>query len=311
MEIKTLEICQMSGQFPFSIQRQIHNQGDMPLLHGHCFTELVYVVEGEGIHRFQDMEYEIRAGDIFVINPGEVHGYYLQPDQQIEIINCLFLPELIHEALFHELQISHSMDFFYVQPFISEGVRFNHCLNLHGKDADKVLYLLNGMQHELDGGRPGYEVCIRLQMIELMIHLSRILGDRQSGRTEHSNTQDLLIRRIVSYLKRYYNQKISIAMLCKLFHLSERQLNRQFNRYLACSVIDYVQQIRMEKAKQLLAETDEIIPSVANSVGYEDAAFFSTLFTRKIGCSPGKYRELNYRVWNEQKKSVPYGYTAP
>ena len=128
-------------------------------------------------------------------------------------------------------------------------------------------------------------------MIDLMILLSRNLDDYKSGMTAHSNKNELLVRRIAGYVERYYNQKISIAMLCKLFHLSERQLYRQFNRYMSCSVIDYVQQIRMEKAKQLLAETDEIIPSVAIAVGYEDASFFSSLFMRKIGCSPGKYRE--------------------
>ena len=127
----------------------------MPLLHGHSFIELIYVVDGVGTHCFQDIEYEIRSGDVFIINPGEVHGYYLQPDQQIEIINCLFLPQFIHESLLYELQISHSMDFFYVQPFLNEEARFNHRLNLRGTDADKVLYLLNDMQKELEGGRPG------------------------------------------------------------------------------------------------------------------------------------------------------------
>lgn len=85
-------------------------------------------------------------------------------------------------------------------------------------------------------------------------------------------------------------------MLSKLFYIGERQLNRHFNRYRGTGVIEYVQRIRMEEAKRLLVETDDIVAVIAEKVGYEDAASFGRTFVRQIGCSPGKFRERN---WNK------------
>lgn len=293
MTIKRLDSYLVSERFPFLIKRTVHHLDDMPDLHGHDFVELVFVIRGVATHRFQNIEYEIRAGDVFMINPGEEHGYALQENQEVEIMNCLFHPGLIHETLLHELQISHSLDFLYVQPFLNEEIRFYHRLNLRGEASGKVLYLLQEMQQELDERRPGYEAFIRLQMIQLIILLSRYLGEAQKGIIPQVNKNELLVRRVCGYLERHYNQKITHSTLSKLFHLSPRQLNRQFNQYVGRSVIEYVQHIRIEKAKHLLTETDDIIAVVAETVGYEDAAYFSTLFTRIVGCSPGKYRETS------------------
>ncbi|MBW7460057.1 AraC family ligand binding domain-containing protein, partial [Paenibacillus sepulcri] len=160
----------MKDEFPFWITRTV--QGSISE-HGHEFVELVYVVRGKGMHIFQGSPYEVHAGDVFIINPGETHAYYVESSEQIDIINCLFMPSFISDALLSELEITGSMDYFYVHPFLKHDVRFNHRLNLHGQDADSVQQLLDSMIRELDSRVPGYKTLIRLQMIELLVLLSR------------------------------------------------------------------------------------------------------------------------------------------
>ncbi|WP_248926139.1 helix-turn-helix domain-containing protein [Paenibacillus hamazuiensis] len=291
--------------FPFWIDRYFHDHDHVPSLHGHDFVELVYVVRGEALHVFEGNAYEIRAGDVFIINPGEVHTYEIKMGKELEIINCLFLSDLIQSNMLLELGIHQSMDYFYVHPFLNKKERFHNQLNLRGQDAARVLFLLEAMMNELSGRQPGCEALIRLQMVELLILLSRFYRHREKQAVRGSarnSERELLVRRICGYLERYYDKKLSIPDICKLFNISSRQLNRIFKDELGMTVFDMIHQIRIERAKTLLAETEEKVIMIAGRVGYDDSAFFSKLFQRLVGCSPGKYRESSY---TGKRRSIP------
>lgn len=280
--------------FPFSIHRCFHDHDNTPSIHGHDFIELVYIIRGKAQHCFEGDFYDIRSGDVFIINPGEVHTYNVEPSEQIEIINCLFLPELIQENLLRELGISQSMDYFYVHPFLDKSERFHHRLNLAGQDAARILSLLEGMIKELEDCHSGHSTVIRIQMLELLILLSRYYGKQQlhhAKKPSRNNENQLLIRRITGFLERHFDKKMSIPSLCELFNISSRQLNRVFKSETGLTVIEKVHQIRIERAKQYLVESNDKVINIANRVGYDDPAFFSQLFRRQVGCSPGKYRE--------------------
>ncbi|PZE22302.1 AraC family transcriptional regulator [Paenibacillus xerothermodurans] len=280
--------------FPFWIRRYFHDHAHVPSLHGHDFIELVYVVRGQAEHMFEGSCYDMRAGDVFIINPGEVHTYRIKPGKQLEIINCLFMSDLIRGSWLLELGISQSMDYFYVHPFLDHRERFHNRLNLNGQDAARTLFLLETMMNEFDSRLSGCETLIRLQLVELLILLSRSYQQAEGhcGKAAvRSDSRQLLVRRICGYLERYYDKKVSIAAICEMFNISARQLNRIFKEVLGMTVVDMVHQIRIERAKHLLRETEDKVITIAGRVGYEDPAFFSRLFHRQVGCSPGKFRE--------------------
>jgi AraC-like DNA-binding protein len=280
----------MKDEFPFWITRI--NQGAIPE-HGHEFVELVYVVRGEGIHIFEGTEYEIGAGDVYIINPGETHAYSVSKGEQLEIVNCLFMPSFIPDALLKELEITSSMDYFYVHPFMKPNVRFNHHLNLHGQDAVAVLVLLDSMIRELGNRGPGYTTIIRLQMVELLVLLSRyytLMRNRGAAPSPRQLEREITARRIYGYMERNYDKKITLESLAGLFNVGIRQLNRLMRQEFDRSVIDVLHGIRIERAKHLLVESDEKVITVATQVGYDDPSFFSRLFLRHVGCPPSQYR---------------------
>jgi AraC-like DNA-binding protein/mannose-6-phosphate isomerase-like protein (cupin superfamily) len=286
----------MKAEFPFWVMRTI--QGTMEE-HGHEFIELIYVVRGKGIHWFLGSGYEIKSGDVFIINPGETHGYSVESEEQMEIINCLFMPTLIPDTLLRELKITTSMDYFYVHPFLNNDERFNHRLNLHGQDAAFVLGLLENMIREWGNQSLGYTTLIRLQMIELLVLLSRyftLLQNKKNLPLHRHMDYDMTAKRIYGYLERNYENKITLQSLANLFNVSTRQLNRLMGHEFGSSVIDVLHGIRISRAKHLLTETNEKVIAVATMVGYDDPSFFSRLFLRHVGCSPSQYRtglELN------------------
>ena len=291
MRNKLLSSAFMKEDFPFRIMRI--EQGTASE-HDHEFVELVYVVRGGGRHLFEGEEYDIRAGDVFIINPGESHAYAVRPGEKMEIFNCLFLPSLLPDSLLRGLGVTTEMDYFYVHPFLQSEQRFNHRLNLQGEDAERALGLLEGMLAEFAAGATGYAAVIRLMLLELLLLLSRYYKQNSAARggmpSVREQERTMTARRVYGYMERHFDKKLSVESLAELFNVSARHLNRIMKNHYGKSVVDVLHEIRIGRAKRLLLETDEKVIAIAMAVGYDDPSFFTRLFQRHVGCSPGKFR---------------------
>ena len=78
--------------------------------------------------------------------------------------------------------------------------------------------------------------------------------------------------------------------MVRLSGLAERSFKRRFQQATGMSPLEYVHTLRLEEAKQMLETGEQPIEGIANEVGYEDAAFFSRLFRRKVELTPVQYR---------------------
>ncbi len=101
-----------------------------------------------------------------------------------------------------------------------------------------------------------------------------------------------IIREASAYLKENYAQAyLDLSRLASQLHVSTSYLSREFKRIKGKTVIEYLTDIRMEKAKDLLKNTNKKVFEISMSVGYEDANYFSYNFRKHIGTSPLKYRK--------------------
>lgn len=280
----------LDSEFPFWVRKYKHTSDRIP--HSHDFVELVYVTAGEALHEYEGEQYPIGAGDVFIINPGEVHTYRIAEGQELDIINCLFIPELLSPLLLQELQLVKEMDFLYVLPFLDGHQRFHHRLKLNGRQSRTLLHLLESMIEEFELREAGHRTLLKMKLIEVLVLLSRYYIREHAADGEQTAAADgdeLRIRRIRGYLERHY-QSVDVEALAKLFRVSSRQLNRIMKSRTGLGVMETVHRIRIAKARKLLLETNETVLAIAGQVGYESPSFFNRLFVRHEGCSPNKYR---------------------
>ncbi len=108
--------------------------------------------------------------------------------------------------------------------------------------------------------------------------------------TRSVQTEDASIAYCQMWLAEHYDQPHPVARMAQLSGLSERSFKRHFQQATGMRPMDYVQNVRLEEAKQLLESSDDPVESVAAAVGYEDASFFSRLFRRRVGLTPAQYR---------------------
>lgn len=103
---------------------------------------------------------------------------------------------------------------------------------------------------------------------------------------------DSVVRQSEDWLKEHYLSSAALAQLVAQSHVPERSLKRRFKAATGCTLIEYLQKLRVEQAKRLL-ETGELpVDDISTAVGYEDASFFRRLFKRLTGLTPSQYRRM-------------------
>ncbi|WP_284645974.1 response regulator transcription factor [Paenibacillus silviterrae] len=105
-----------------------------------------------------------------------------------------------------------------------------------------------------------------------------------------------VIRRVKELIGNRLEQDISLQDLADQVHLNHRYLSVLFKSETGQNLSDYVTQVRMERAKQLLKDTQMKIQDIAKLSGYPNVKYFMHLFKQNIGCTPSEYRENNNTI---------------
>lgn len=120
-----------------------------------------------------------------------------------------------------------------------------------------------------------------------------LISSLPAGREEpesRSATPPPEILSICSYLKEHYDEKITLSEVTQRVGLSKYYGGRLFKQYMGTTIIDYLIQIRLNKAKELLAQGEYSIKQISYMVGYQDPNYFTWSFKKATGVSPVKYR---------------------
>ena len=93
------------------------------------------------------------------------------------------------------------------------------------------------------------------------------------------------------WMKRHIGDRIPMSTIAKRFGISQRSLNRRFQRAIGLSPLDYFQQVRVEAAAELLHTTNLSVAEVSYRVGYQDQGHFNRVFQREMAVTPTEYRK--------------------
>lgn len=124
-----------------------------------------------------------------------------------------------------------------------------------------------------------------------------VLGDHADGQLpftamiRHRYHEDAAIGGCQAWIASHYAEPNPVARMVARTGLPERTFKRRFRKATGYAPVDYVQALRIEEAKQCLESTNDPIDAIANTVGYEDPAWFRKLFKRRTGITPARYRQ--------------------
>ncbi|MCD7744481.1 MAG: response regulator [Lachnospiraceae bacterium] len=103
-------------------------------------------------------------------------------------------------------------------------------------------------------------------------------------------TEDV-IEKIKIYIQRNYQKNLNQDFVASLFFLNRSYLSTLFKTRTQKKFVDYLNEIRLEKSKELLADTDRKMYQIARNVGYDNVKYFFRVFKKKYGITPEQYRQ--------------------
>lgn len=107
------------------------------------------------------------------------------------------------------------------------------------------------------------------------------------NRREHMN---YLVSGCCEYIERHIQEKISLAELAEAFRVSPNYLSQLFKKHMEMGLNEYITNQKILRSKQLLRETNMRIYEIAETMGFENAFYFSKVFKKTLGLSPKDYR---------------------
>jgi YesN/AraC family two-component response regulator len=105
-----------------------------------------------------------------------------------------------------------------------------------------------------------------------------------------------VMQKALKYINARYAEEITLDEVAGSVFLSPTYFSKLFSEEMGCRFTAYLNKVRIEKSKLLLKGTDIPLVDVAGLVGYEDQSYFTKVFKRVTGLSPGKYRESGGRA---------------
>jgi AraC-like DNA-binding protein len=192
-----------------------------------------------------------------------------------DILNPL-LPEALHRLYFDILKPSMSYTFFY---------SFTAAIYYAMAEAQDFQ---NG-QIPAEIGSPG-----QLQFSSIEEQYEILLGqirELQARSNDKWQTRNSLVLKAVDYITANYNSDISVMDIANALYINNIYLSQIFKKKMGVSVIKYLINYRIEQAKKLLVETDDLIYIISEAVGFHEFRHFSKTFKKITGLSPAQYRK--------------------
>lgn len=115
--------------------------------------------------------------------------------------------------------------------------------------------------------------------------------DSESEKVVKTGYEDL-VKKIRHYVENNLSGDNSIAAICKQFSISQPYLSKIFRKAMNCTYIEYLTDVKIQKAKELLINRqDLLINDIASQLGFSDQFYFSKVFKSEEGCTPSEYRK--------------------
>lgn len=248
-------------------------EGDWHSLpHTHQFTELFYVLHGEGVFYIEREKVPVKTDDLIIINPNVEHTEKTFPNNPMEYI-VFGVEGLAFSFPEHDQAYGRGYSFY-----------------SYGSDKNQFINFAQLMMHEFQDKRPGFEkVCHGLLEV-LLVYISRKQKLSVISESSFQLSKECAIAK--RYIDTNYAQDITLDSLADLTHINKFYLAHSFTECIGQSPISYLTERRLAACKELLSSSNLSVTQIATSAGFSSQSYFSQIFNKKVGMSPRQYRKL-------------------
>jgi AraC family transcriptional regulator, melibiose operon regulatory protein len=240
--------------------------------------EIVYVMHGASFVGINNQFIRIKKNDCLLIFPRVTHNYFLKENESCKIIDLVFKPG--DTRFLTALDLEHKLR------FLME-LGDPHMDYLRFVDNGQIRSTLEHILFHAENSSSSSYMLLKIYFCELYILLSKMMNETVG---ESGKAKNRYVTQGLDYLQNFYSSHLSADAVARQVGLSPRHFSRLFAQELGMSVPDYISILRINKAKDLLKNSDMDITGIAYNLGFNSSQYFTTCFKRIEHVTPKTYR---------------------
>lgn len=258
-------------------------------------------------------KYVLQEGDVILLDPDFVHGglrpsyceYYYIHFRHPQIKRCRKNSEFMEKCLRIRSE-SLREDGGSWQRYQDSRINFPKCISL--KMSKTYLKVISLVQEAMEHNRnqvENYKVSCACRLMEAMVEIAReavsieVLDHMPGIPHSYRRVHDLL-----GYLNANYQKEISGKSIEEEFACNFDYLNKVFKKTIGKTIFVYLNEIRIQHAREMLGTTSMKISAIGYRVGFRDECYFNKVFKKYTGVSPGQYEKMTFRLTESQQKPM-------
>lgn len=254
-------------------------------LHYHDYFEFLYGTSGKNIARLGTKQYFFGEGDLILVRNGEFHDAFPTLEGGSYIV-IKFLPSV----LFAE---GHTFSEYSYTRLLLQNNESKFFFTKEELSKTPIPTVLPRIFSEWEAGEFGYELSMRADVTQIMLHIMRIWQKENPALVLPPVTaaQEKLIQRALSHIETHYADTTEEETATAI-GVSSAYLSRTFKKGMGTSFTAYINALKLKEAEKQLLGSEDAITEIAERVGFSTVAYFIAAFRARYGYTPARYRRL-------------------
>lgn len=268
------------GEAFFPIQQYITRlAADYPVIttHWHEEAELTRITKGNCVYQVDLVEYEAKEGDILFIPPLLLHSIALGSSEEFCSETYVFHMNFLGGNS-TDICSTH-----YLTPMMNQEFTMPCLITPEHPVYASLHKIFCQITSLYDEALIGYELALKSLLLQAVFLLLQYSEKNSAGDVRtHSDK----LKCVLDYIELHYAEPISVSELAKLCYFSDYHFMRFFKKHMSMTCVEYINNLRLEKAVELFEQGNTAILEVSLSVGFHNLSYFHRAFKKKYHMTP-------------------------
>ncbi|MGB0663392.1 MAG: helix-turn-helix domain-containing protein [Pontibacterium sp.] len=243
--------------------------------------QLVYVAKGSVNIHIDGHEEQQQAPCLITVPGSVVHGFQFCEETTEGVVVTVSQLVLLEDHFYREF------------PFTEELLGQPHILTYNEDDPDTAFlsYMFGQMKAEYLDVRAGKKVMFEWLLFSLLVKVGRKLQVHQAEKEVSASRYDQRYQQLTALIEKHYKEHLNATFYAEALHTTVMGLNRACNAVAGTGLSELLQDRLVLEAQRFLIYTAAPASLIAYDLGFKDPAYFSRFFKRRVGLSPGEFRQ--------------------
>ena len=252
-------------------------------VHWHDEIEIVYIKKGCGIITVELKQYQVSAGMIALILPGQLHSIEQFESESMEYENIIFHPNILLSKK------TDSCNTEFIEPLLHGNVAVPMFYRPEDPYYKEISSCIDANDEICKTIPKGYQLFIKSQLYLFFFTLFNKCCLKEAPKKDYKSLEKM--KTILKYIENNYMEKITVEDMANEVHLSQSHFMKYFKNTMGTSFIDYLNEYRLTMASRLLLSSESSILDIAAEVGFDNLSYFNRIFKKRFEMTPSAYRK--------------------